>query len=342
MKEFNNSHLNNVIRTQRKNNSLNWVTPLTEFWFKRIVKLLIELVVIVFIVYSLVFLLFQIIPGQPKAITDALSTNKDPSLIDSQVAALKHKFHLDGNLMHKYIWSWRTLFDGTMGISWTTNAPISMTFWSRLGTSVTIGFISILMSLFIGIPTGIYLARRDNRFSDALSTLFSIIAFSIPSFVFALLSVAINAALGLPIVFDFGNIFMFLLPALMIAIPTGLGYTRYLRSSIREEYKEQYVSLARIKGVKERKILTSHILKPALFPIINYFPFLVVAAFFGSITIESVFAIPGTGNMLISAALEHDQPALLSITLFYTVFMVLSFFIRDILVTFVDPRIKGE
>ena len=198
------------------------------------------------------------------------------------------------------------------------------------------------MSLAIGIPIGIYLARRESRFSDAIATFLSIISFSIPSFVFALLAVGLNNIFGVIIVFQYGNLYMLLLPSLIISIPIGFGYSRYLRSSIREEYKEQYVSLARIKGVKESKILTSHILKPALFPIINYLPFLVVGAFFGSITIETVFAIPGTGNMLIAAAVEHDQPALLAITIFYTIFMVISFFVRDLLITFIDPRIKGE
>lgn len=342
MKNFSNDNLNKVVKTQRKHNLLNWVTPTSSFWFKKIFKLLLELVAIVVVVYTLVFILFNIIPSEPKAITDARTSKNSPDAIAKMVEELQKRFHLNGNLFSQYIWSIRGFFDGTMGISWTSQAAISTTFWSRLAISVSIGFTAIAMSLAIGIPIGIYLARRESRFSDAIATFLSIISFSIPSFVFALLAVGLNNIFGVIIVFQYGNLYMLLLPSLIISIPIGFGYSRYLRSSIREEYKEQYVSLARIKGVKESKILTSHILKPALFPIINYLPFLVVGAFFGSITIETVFAIPGTGNMLIAAAVEHDQPALLAITIFYTIFMVISFFVRDLLITFIDPRIKGE
>ena len=135
---------------------------------------------------------------------------------------------------------------------------------------------------------------------------------------------------------------MYIMPALIIAVPVGFGYSRYLRSSIRKEYGEQYVSLARIKGVSENKILWKHIFKPSLFPIVNYLPFVVIGALFGSITIESVFSIPGTGQMLISASLEHDQSSLLAITTIYTFFTVVSFFVRDLLIKFVDPRTRGE
>ncbi len=342
MKKFSNDNLNKVISMERKHNLFNWITPKAGFWMKKIAFLVFEVISISFVVFTLVFLLFNIIPGEPREISDFTGKGLTQEQYDAALNELYIKYHLDGGLFNQYIWALRGFFDGTMGISWSTQVPIIENFFGRLGISSLIGFTSILLSLGIGIPTGIYLARRETKFSDFVASILSVIAFSIPSFVFALVAVFINYSVGLPFVFDYGNVFMILLPALMIAIPAGFGYTRYLRTSIRAEYKEQYVSLARIKGLSENKILTRHILKPALFPIINYLPFLVVAAFFGSITIESVFSIPGTGNMLINAALEHDQPVMLAITVFYTIFMVLSFFVRDLLIAFVDPRIGGE
>ncbi len=341
MGKFKSEHLNSVVTAQRKHNLFNWYSTDARFWTKRIAKLIFELIFITWAVFTIVFILFNLIPSEPKAVTDALAKASADEQ-EALRASLYAKFHIDGGIFNQYLWSIRVLFDGTMGLSWSTQIPISDVFWGRFAISATIGTIAVVLSLLIGIPVGIYLARRENRFSDFVASIISVISFSIPSFVIALLIVGINSAIGLPFVFEYGNLFMYLLAALVIAIPVGFGYTRYLRTSIRQEYGEQYVSLARVKGVSEDKILTKHILKPALFPVINYLPFIVVGALFGSITIESVFSIPGTGKMLIDAALEHDQSALLAITTVYTFFTVISFFVRDLLIAFVDPRIKGE
>ncbi len=341
MAKFENRHLNKIVATQRKHNFFNFVSPGSRFWAKRIIKLIFELLFITWAVFTIVFILFNLIPYEPQAVTSGLQ-HATESEAEGIRQSIYEQLHLNGSIFNQYFWSIRVMFDGTMGLSWTDLQPVSSVLWGRMAISATIGFIAVILSLLIGIPVGIYLARRESKFSDFLASVISVIAFSIPSFVIALLLVGINSAIGLPFVFEYGNVFMYLLASLVIAIPVGFGYTRYLRTSIRQEYGEQYVALARVKGISEEKILTKHILKPALFPIINYFPFIVVGALFGSITIESVFAIPGTGKMLIDAALEHDQSSLLAITTVYTFFTVISFFIRDLLITFVDPRIKGE
>lgn len=341
MKNYYNENLNTLVKTQRKNNLTNYISPTMSFWVKKISKLLLELLLVTWAVFTLVFILFNLIPDKPQYMIEALG-KASAEEYDQIEENLSQFFHINGSIFNQYFWAIKSMFDGTMGYSWTSAQPVSLTFWSRFGTSVLIGTISMILSLLIGVPTGIYLARRQNKFSDILASIISVFAFSIPSFVIALLIVGINAVLGLPLIFEYGNIYIYLLASLIIAFPVGFGYTRYLRTSIRQEYDEQYVALARVKGVSESKILTKHILKPALFPIVNYLPFLVVGVFFGSITIESVFSIPGTGKMLIDAALEHDQSTLLAITTWYTFFTVISFFVRDLLIVFIDPRVRVE
>ncbi len=345
--KFKNENLNTVVASQRKNNMLNFVSPGAKFWTKRILKLLLEVILITWAVFTIVFILMNLpyMTGvqecMPTGVTEKLAhANAEEQA--ALTAQLFQQLHIDKGYFNQYIHSIGSLFDGTMGLSWSSLQPVSNNLWSRLGISATIGFIGVVLSMLIGIPLGIFLARREGMLSDFTASLMSVIAFSIPSFVIALIMVLINSTIGLPFVFEYGNVFMFLLAGLAISIPVGFGYTRYLRTSVRQEYSEQYVALARVKGVPEDKILKSHILKPALFPIINYLPFIVVGAFFGSITIESVFAIPGTGKMLIDSALDGDQPTVLAITTLYTFFTVISFFVRDLLITFVDPRIKGE
>ncbi len=345
--KFENENLNKVVASQKKNNLLNSLSPEVRFWSKRLFKLVVELILITWAVFTIVFLLMNL-PYMlnlqelmPSGVTQKLAHATESEQEAVKMAAFS-TLHLDHGVIVQYFYSIKGIFDGTMGISWSTLNPVSWDLWGRLFVSSTIGFISVILSVLIGIPLGVFFARREGIISDALASLISVIAFSIPSFVIALLLVFVNSLIGLPFVFDYGNVFMYILASIAIAIPVGFGYTRYLRTSVRQEYSEQYVSLARVKGVSEEKILKKHILKPALFPIINYFPFVVVGAFFGSITIESVFSIPGTGQMLIQSGLEGDQTTVLAITTLYTFFTVISFFVRDLLITFVDPRIKGE
>lgn len=346
-KIFLNENLNTLVRTQRKNNGLNFVSLGVRFWTKRIIKLLIEILLITWIVYTLVFILMNlpymlgIQEMMPAGVTEKLAhaTEAEQEALQGQLFA---QLHIDNGYFDQYLFSIKGIFDGSMGTSWKNLQPVSADLWGRLGISTSIGLIAVVLSILIGVPTGIFLARREGVISDLVASIISVIAFSIPSFVIGLIFVLINSTIGLPFVFEYGNVFMFFLAALAISIPVGFGYTRYLRTSVRQEYSEQYVALARVKGVPEGRILKAHVLKPALFPIINYLPFVVVGAFFGSITIETVFAIPGSGQMLIQAALNGDQPTVLAITALYTFFTVLSFFIRDLLLTFVDPRIKGE
>ncbi len=344
---YKNDILNKVVARERKSNLLNSVSPNARFWTKRIFKLILETILITWAVFTLVFILMNLpyMLGlqemMPSGIVEKLAhaSEEEQAVL---IASLMHQLHLDHGYLNQYLFAIKGLFDGTMGTSWDTLTDVSADLWGRLAISASIGFIGVVLSMCIGVPTGIFLARRQGVLSDFVASIMSVIAFSIPSFVIALILVLINSTIGLPFVFEYGNVFMFLLAGLAISIPVGFGYTRYLRTSVRQEYSEQYVALARVKGVSEQKILRTHILKPALFPIINYLPFVVVGAFFGSITIETVFAIPGTGQMLIQSALVGDQPTVLAITTLYTFFTVISFFVRDLLITFVDPRIKGE
>ncbi len=346
--KFQHKNLNKVVATQRKNNRMNFFSANTRFLTKRLFKLFLEVVLITWAVYTVVFVLMNL-PYMlglqeliPSGVLEKAAKITDPVEKANFIAQQLEILHLDKGFLNQYIFSVTSLFDGTMGTSWSDLQSVSSVLWGRLFISATIGFIAVGLSILIGLPVGIFLARRQGIISDFLASIISVIAFSVPSFVVALLMVFFNSTVGLPFVFEYGNLFMYVLASLAIAIPVGFGYTRYLRTSVRQEYSEQYVALARVKGVKEEKILKTHILKPALFPIINYLPFVVVGAFFGSITIESVFAIPGSGQMLINSALEGDQPTVLAITTLYTFFTVISFFVRDLLITFVDPRIKGE
>lgn len=313
------------------------VNPSVKSWGKSIFKLLIEMFLITFVVYTVIFFIVEAIPGEPKAITE-VKDKVSPEVLER----LRDLYNLNEPLGQRYLLSLGNIFNGTLGYSGSSFQEVSNIVFPKLLLSFQIGLISIGFSFLFGIPLGILFARRKSTTSDIFAALAAILAFSIPSFVLGLGVMGINYALNLPIIFEYDNAFMLLVPALVISIPVGMRYTRYLRGSVREEYQKQYVDLARVKGVSERRILWKHIIKPSLYPMATFLPFVIIATIFGSVTIEAIFAIPGSGTLLVDSALEKDQNMILAITLFYTMFIVFSFFIRDILLKFIDPRSKAS
>lgn len=328
----------------KKLSNKNWFSNLSmkipknfKFWSKSIFKLILEMFLITFVVYTLVFFIVSAIPGEPKAIAE-VQDKVSPEVL----ARLRSLYHLDKPLFQQYLHSLGNVFNGSFGYSGSSFQLVSDVVFPKIGLSLQIGLISIGFSFLFGIPLGILFARRKSTTSDIFAALAAILAFSIPSFVLGLAVMGINYSLGLPIIFEYNNAFMLLIPAFVISIPVGMRYTRYLRGSVREEYNKQYVDLARVKGLNERKVLWKHVIKPSFFPMATFLPFVIIATIFGSVTIETIFAIPGSGTLLIDSALEKDRNMILAITLFYTLLIVFSFFVRDILIKFIDPRAKEK
>lgn len=339
----NNYYLSEDIKTLLKKQSilkLSFINlnPNTKYWTKKIIKLILSMIFIIWAVFTLIFLLINLIPGDPKIINDLIAAKADPAVI----AIMRDMFNLNDPFIVRYFKSIGDLFNGTMGISGTYGVPVSEILFEKLSLSFQIGFIAIAFSILIGIPTGIALARRKSFTSDLMSGVIAILAFSIPSFVIGIIFMYVSFLLGLPIIFEYGNWYTILLPAFVISIPVGLTYARYLRSSVREEYLKQYASLARVKGASEKRLLWSHILKPSLYPIIVYFPIIVTSVLFGSITIETIFSIPGAGDLMVNSSIEKDQSMLLALSVVYTFMIILAFFVRDLLIPMIDPRVRSE
>lgn len=302
-----------------------------------LLKLALRVFVTMLIVYTLVFLLVNSIPGDNQIIA-AAKEKGDPATIKR----LEDLFYLNDSWISRYFKTLGHMFDGTYGLSGSTGRYVSESLFPRFSLSIQIGSIALALSLLIGLPIGIYSARRKDPFNEVFIAILSSISFSVPPFVFGLFFMIINYSMGLPIVFEYGNAFMYFIPAIVIAIPIAFTYARYLKTSMREEYQKQYVSFARVKGLDEETILWKQVFKTSLYPIITYFPLVVITCFFGSMTIETIFGIPGSGTLLVSSALENDHNMVLALAMVYTILVVLSFAIRDLLYTLIDPKIMTD
>lgn len=332
-----NAELRNLKQNSRMAIISSRIPKQTKIWGRTITKLIIELVVVTFLVFTIIFAITNAINGTPKIISDAIA-DKAPQEV---ITALENKLGLHDSWMSQYGQSLSNIFDGTFGISWSHNGmTTSQVIWPKMIVSIQIGLFAIGLSIAIGIPLGIFLARRKGTAINYTSTVTALIAFSMPSFIIALVIMTICYALGLPIVFSYGSLYSLFIPAFAISIPIGLGYSRHLRGSIKDEYSKQYVDLARVKGASESQVFKTHVLRPSLKPIVTYLPFIVISSLFGVVATEMVFAVPGSGTALVNAALDNDRNAILCLSFFYTIIILFSFFIKDLLLQFIDPKMR--
>ena len=338
IRTYDSSYIDNILKSENKSYlPSTYLSPTTIKYFKDYSKLILQSIFIIFIVVSLTFLLLSLSNLQPALLEDIKQKGDEAA-----IQALEEQFRVNESLWNQFWFAWGDIFSSGMGTSWSSGASVSSEMWPKMAVSIQIGLISFAFSLLIGVPLGVIFGSTKGEIIDWTSAILSAIAFSVPVFVIALIFLVINYSLGVPFVWDKGNIFMYLIPAFVLAIPVAFTYSRYLKTSINLEWSKQYVSFAKVKGARKNRILYKHTFKSAMFPIVTFIPFVFISVFIGSITVESVFAIPGAGSLLIDSVLDGDQPVLLAIVFVYTALVVFAFFIRDLLYDFLDPRIRNK
>ncbi len=325
------------LQKQVSKNPLNTINPkyIKKSWL--LFKWVVQLFLIVFIVFSLTFFLFNLIPGEPSLISEAIQSGQP-----EMVLYLQQLFHVGPNfsLLQKYFFSFKDFFSSTMGYSWMTGEPINNFFWGHFFLSISIGFMALAISFLFGIPMGIWIANRKNFYGLFVNALSFVIAFSLPSFILGLLMMIISVKLGIPSLYFNNTFYIIFLLAVIMSIPLAFGYARYLKNGIRREKAMTFNQFSKMQGKTNNQIFWKENLLPSFYAIINYLPLLVVTNLFGSIALENIFSVPGSGTMIVDSIYYYNQPLLLSTITFYTIFIVISFAIRDIVLAFADPRMR--
>lgn len=309
-------------------------------FFKR--KLLSTFITL-FLVSVLTFSIFQILPGDPARLI--LGMDAQPA----QLEALRSTMDLDKNAVTRYfVWVTKA-FRGDLGISYKYQRPVSELIFSSLGVTVELASLSLLLSLIIGIPFGILLAKRDkNKIIIPLSIL-SQLGMAVPSFCVAivlieLFSVRLNIlpSLGfIPINMSFiSNIRSLILPSLSIAIGGATIIIRFLRSNIISEKNKDYVRTNRSIGLNENQILYKHVLRNSLIPVLTILGILISDVLGGSIIIENVFALPGIGKLITSSINSRDLPLIQALVMYLSIIVIITNMIVDLLYGVIDPRIR--
>jgi peptide/nickel transport system permease protein/oligopeptide transport system permease protein len=298
---------------------------------------------LLFVLFSLSFLTFvigRLVPGDP--IQVLMGPRRDPETY----ARLRHLYGLDQPLLQQYATYVTGLLRGDFGLSFRYEGrPVRDIIAQGVGISLGVGGLALLVSVLAGVPLGVIAALHPNTWLDRIIIGSMLALYAVPSFVLIPIIWAINLALyraGLPSLpqAGWGTPAHLVLPVLVLAA-ANVGYiARLTRSAMLEVLRDDYVRTARAKGLPERLVVTRHVLRNALLPVLTLLgpatAFLVTGAF----VVENLFNIPGLGRISVEAIGQRDYPVIQGTTIILGVAVVVMNTVTDILYAVFDPRIK--
>jgi ABC-type dipeptide/oligopeptide/nickel transport system permease component len=265
------------------------------------------------------------------------------------LAALREDMGLNKNILSRYFDWLSGLFSGSLGTSLRYQGEsISELIKERLPVTFSLALLSLIFILLISIPVSLLTVRRKGDPIDRIVNFLTASGISVPSFLLGLLFIwifGLSAKLFVPGAYiDYRESFSGFLgclvfPALAIAVPNSAVMIKFLRGSLFQELKSDYVRTARSKGAGRLYILRRHVLKNALIPAITVFGMIAAEVFAGSIIIEQVFTIPGIGRLLITAIGSRDYPLIQTLLVYVAFIVVIVNTLADIVIMTIDPRI---
>lgn len=289
-----------------------------------------------------IFLLLEVLPGDPAQFM--LGLNATPEA----VAKLRSALGLDAPLVTRYFDWMLGMLHGDLGISYTYKVPISGLVIDRIGVSLPLALMALLLSVVIALPVGIIAATRRNSPADIGIMTATQVGVALPNFWFAMLLVLVFAvglrwfsAGGFPGWQDpLLALRSLVLPAVALALPQASILARVMRSALLDTLGEDYVRTARAKGLSRRQTLWRHALQNALIPVLTIvglqFSFLLA----GAIIIENVFYLPGLGRLVFQGITGRDLMVVKSVVMLLVCAVVVVTFLVDIAYALVDPRLR--
>ena len=299
------------------------------------VRKLLTLIPVMLGVYTLVFVVMQVLPGDPAQI------RAGPGASAEAIENIRLKFGLDKPVPVQYVLYLQRAVRLDFGRSFRTNQPVIDELKSRYLTTLQLTVAATVIFLALGLPLGVFAAVNRNSIWDGLAILVSLLAISMPSFWLGLLLIWYFAVkLGWFPAFGFSSPKHVILPAITLA-SYGIAYTaRYTRSSMLEELMQDYVTTARAKGLRERAVLYGHALRNALIPVVTQAALGFGFMLGGAVVIEVVFTVNGVGRLIVDAILYRDYPVVQAGVLLLALNFVLVNLIADIAYGFIDPRVR--
>lgn len=315
-----------------------------------ILRRLLTLVPTLVIASMIVFSVVRLVPGD--VLDLMLSENAYATNAPETRAQLEQALGLDKPLYMQYVdWAGNAVLRGDLGESLWRNTPVTQEIGQRIGVTVELGILSLLIALLIALPVGIYSAARQETLGDNLGRSFSILALAIPNFWLGTLVVILPALwwgwsppdkmvpfLEQPI----ENLKTFLIPSLVLGASLSAVIMRMTRTMMLEVLRQDYIRTAWAKGLTERRVIIRHAVKNAMIPVITLIGVLVPILFGGTVIIEQIFRLPGLGQLLLDAVSNRDYPIITGVFLVTGVTVMVVNLLIDLCYGFLDPKVRYD
>ncbi len=291
------------------------------------------MVVTLFVIASITFFISKMLPGTPFA---------DDKLTPQVRAQLFAKYGLDEPLYVQYVKYMVNVVQGDLGNSfYFENRPVMQMILQGLPVSMFVGVQAVIFGLVAGMVLGIVAALRHNTFWDTLAVVLAVVGVSAPTFVLGpILQYWLGLKLGLfPIAF-FESWMHSVLPSLVLSVFVVSTVARFIRSEMLEVMGQDYITLAKAKGLSGLAVIIRHVLRNSLIPLVTVMAPLTVYIITGSLVVEQIFQVPGIGEFFVTSIFVSDYSMILGTTLFFSVMFILALLIQDILYGIIDPRIR--
>lgn len=308
-----------------------------------IVRRLLQGIPVLLIITAIVFAVVAFIPGDPAAVVLGHAATPE------NVAALRHQMGLDKPLPLGYA-SWLgQVLRGDLGQSILSRQPVVALIARALPITLYLSVFGLLIALVIAVPAGIIAGLRRNTWLDVVLTTWAFLGVSIPGFWLAIVLVYVFGVLlgWVPLLGYIApredpveSVKTMILPALTLGLLLSGPLMRYLRSSILQTMAQEFVLVARAKGLAERRVISGHIVRNSLIPFVTVLGVQFGYLIGGAVIVENVFAIPGMGDLVVSAIGNRDYPVIQGVVLVVAAGIVLVSILVDILYAVLDPRIR--
>ncbi|HET9014193.1 MAG TPA: nickel ABC transporter permease [Thermomicrobiaceae bacterium] len=291
---------------------------------------------VLFGVLLLVFSMLHLVPGDPvKLMLSEFQTSPQ------QIALVRAQLHLNEPLPEqfgRYVWN---ALHGDLGYSFRDRRPVSTDIMDNLPSTLELAVAGMLIAAVIGVTLGIIAAIKQNSWIDVGSMFFALLGVSMPSFWLGLILIfAFSLHIHLFPAVGGGGIRGLVLPAVTLGLGAAAIIARLTRSSMLEILRQEYVTTARAKGVREWRVIVQHALKNALIPVVTIFGLQFGQLLAGTVVIETVFSRPGIGRLIVDAILAKDFPVVQGVVLVIAVSYVVVNLLVDLTYVLLDPRIR--
>lgn len=303
-----------------------------------------HVLIVLFMVSFLAFSAISLLPG------DAAAALAGENASPRELEAIREELGLERPFLARYADWLAGIFHGDLGRSFITNQPVAQVFAERIPVTFEIALVSQLLALVIAVPLALYSALRPGRLIDRSSMVLSFGGASIPNFVFALLLIYLLAG-GLVSIFPttgyvgltedpVENLKTIAMPCISLAIPEAAVYRQVLRSDMVSTLREDFILMARSKGLPSWHILLRHALRPSSFSLITLSGLSIGRLLGGTVIIETLFAIPGIGQLLVQSVYDRDYIMMQGALLFVAVAYVVVNMLVDLTYVVLDPRVR--